>query len=170
MKSSAYDALATPFKDHPKRLAALRWTNRISTASIYVLYISILIYLLVYTKWTALLWATAVPATGLVFVSVWRRIANVPRRYEVTGEPSLLGKDSKGESFPSRHVFCAALIGVTALRLSVPAGIAALAVTVLIAAVRVVGGAHYLRDVVVGAIAGTAWGVIGFWLLPLWLT
>lgn len=167
MKKEFYEALSAPFNGHPRRLSALRWINRITTGLIYVLYICIIVVLIVNHNWWDLLLSTVIPATGLVGVSIWRRVANVPRRYEVWNTPCLLGKTSPGESFPSRHVFSAAVIAVTAFRLWWPLGTVAALATVVLAVVRVVGGAHYVRDVAVGGTVGGLWGIVWFLLIGL---
>ena len=166
METSAYDKLSAPFVGHPKRIAALRVSNHIVTAFMYVLYIATLIILIVNQSTRNLVLAVAVPASGFAIVTVFRRVLNVPRRYEVTGTPSLLGKTKPGKSFPSRHLYSAAVIAMTALWLWPTVGIIALVVTAVMAYIRVVGGVHYIRDVAVGAAGGIAWAALGYWLLP----
>ena len=41
-----------------------------------------------------------------------------------------------------------------------------LALGVLIALIRVIGGVHFPRDVLSGAVLGAACGAVGFWLIP----
>ena len=161
MKTTFYEALSAPFAGHPRRLTALRWCNRLLTGGISLMYICIIVLLTVKYKWWDLLLSTAIPAVGLAGVSVWRRLVDAPRPYEVRGIPCLLGKESAGRSFPSRHVFSAAVIAVTAWRLSPPLGAAALVATALLALIRMAGGAHFVRDVAVGAATGVLWG--SFW-------
>ena len=47
-----------------------------------------------------------------------------------------------------------------------PLGGVFLAVGVLIALIRVIGGVHFPRDVLSGAVLGAACGAVGFWLIP----
>ena len=90
---------------------------------------------------------------------------NAPRPYE-QGIDALLKKKRTGHSFPSRHVFSAVMIAVTAAyllpALSVPLFVAA----ALLALIRVLGGIHYPRDVFCGALFALIAGGIGFWLIP----
>ena len=53
--------------------------------------------------------------SGSVFVglSVVRKIINAPRPYEKFDMPPVLEKDTKGKSFPSRHVFSVFIIAMT---------------------------------------------------------
>lgn len=167
METSAYEKLSAPFVGHPKRIAALRISNHIVTAFMYVLYIAAIIILFVNYNVRDLVLSVAVPASGFAIVTVFRHVLNVPRRYEVTGTPSLLGKTKPGKSFPSRHLYSAAVIAMTALWLWPPVGVAALVITAVMAVIRVVGGVHYIRDVAVGAAGGIVWALLGFWLLPM---
>ncbi|MBQ8719987.1 MAG: phosphatase PAP2 family protein [Clostridia bacterium] len=96
-------------------------------------------------------------------VSVFRRIVDVPRPYEVY---SLFGedlpKDKKGRSFPSRHTFSAFVIGTLLAFTSLSLGIALLIFALAMAIARVLLGVHFVRDVVAGGAIGIASAVIGF--------
>ena len=76
----------------------------------------------------------------------------------------VIQKDTKGKSFPSRHVFSATMIAMTYLLLSpwAPLGWFLLVIAVCLGAVRVIGGIHYISDVVAGILLGVLAGVIGY--------
>lgn len=59
---------------------------------------------------------------------------------------------------PSRHVFSATVIAVSVLSVSKPLGWMLLVLAVILAVIRVVGGAHYPRDVIAGFLCGLACG------------
>lgn len=103
----------------------------------------------------------AVPLTGLVFVSVLRALSGEERPYEKYNFEPVIPKDTQKHSFPSRHVFSAAVIAGTSVIFCPAAGIWLIFLTVLIAVMRVICGLHYVHDVVAGAIMGLAWGVFG---------
>ena len=111
--------------------------------------------------------AIAVPAVSFVLLSVFRRTVNFPRPYEVFETPPVIPKSTKGKSFPSRHVFCVAIIGVTALyalpKLPV-IGIIILVIAVLMAVLRVCSGVHFPRDVIAGFLCGVLMGAAGYLL------
>lgn len=111
--------------------------------------------------------AIAVPAVSFVLLSVFRRTVNFPRPYEVFEMPPVIPKSTKGKSFPSRHVFCVAIIGVTALyalpKLPV-IGIIILVIAVLMAVLRVCSGVHFQRDVIAGFLCGVLMGAAGYLL------
>lgn len=111
------------------------------------------------------LWALLVPAVSFAAVSVFRYLYNAPRPYELLEIRPLIHKDKRGKSFPSRHVFSVFVIAMTFLWLSPAAGGCFLVVGVLLAGCRVVGGVHFPRDVIAGALLGILSGVIGYWLI-----
>ena len=90
---------------------------------------------------------------------------NAPRPYEKFDMPPVIEKDTKGKSFPSRHVFSVFIIAFTIFVSHTGAGIMIALIGVAIAIIRVVGGVHEPRDVIAGAIAGIVAGIVGFWIL-----
>ncbi len=137
--------------------------NRSITVPIYCLYPLILVFL-IYTQderfWRALL----TPAISFVLVSVLRNYINAPRPYEVSGVKPIIAKDTKGKSFPSRHVFSIFVIATTLYFIFKPLGIFLMIAGVLLAILRVIGGVHFPRDVIAGAFIGILSGILGFYL------
>ena len=103
-----------------------------------------------------------IPASGFVILSFLRKKINAPRPYEVWEIVPLLDRDSPGKSMPSRHVFSATIISMACLHASLSVGVILLVLSALLGLVRVSGGVHYPKDVVVGYICGLVWGVILF--------
>ena len=58
------------------------------------------------------------------------------------------------------------MIAVTWLVAQPAVGAALVACAIVLAAVRVIGGVHYPRDVIAGALAAAAAGLIGYVLVP----
>ena len=116
---------------------------------------------------SALLYALLVPGISFVLVTILRRAVNAPRPYTVFNTPPVIPKDTIGNSFPSRHTFSIFIIGMTFCACCpLPwSGPVVLALGCVLAALRVVGGVHFPRDVIAGAAAGIALGWIGFWVL-----
>ena len=102
----------------------------------------------------------------LVLLSAVRSLLNRPRPYEVYGLPPLLPRESPGKSFPSRHVFSCFVIGGCCLYLRPDEGIALLILGTILAAVRVLAGLHFERDVIAGAAIGLLSAVAGYSLIP----
>ena len=103
-----------------------------------------------------------VPALGFVLLTLVRKWINQPRPYETWGIVPLLDKDSSGNSMPSRHVFSATIISMACFHASLPVGLILLVLSALLGLVRVLGGVHYPKDVLVGYACGLIWGILFF--------
>lgn len=114
------------------------------------------------SAWPRLLRLVLVPGVGFVLLSLVRRQLNVPRPYERWSIDPLITREKTGDSFPSRHVFSATVIAMAALWLDWRWGLPLLVLAALLAVIRVVGGVHYPRDVVVGALVGLMVGSLLF--------
>lgn len=107
----------------------------------------------------------AILGSAFAAVSVFRRIVNMPRPYEIGNITRLDSSKKRGQSFPSRHVFSAFVIATVITPWSVWLAIALFVMGAAMAAVRVLIGRHFIRDVIAGAIIGIASGVIGLLIL-----
>lgn len=164
MTKERYEKMAAPLRCRPHAVKALKGMNRALTVLCYILYPLLLLWL--YSVQDERFWrCLLVPAAAFAALSVFRAVYNAPRPYE-QGIDSLMKKKTAGHSFPSRHVFSAFMIAMTWFAVYPNVGIALLTVGVLLAAIRVVGGVHYPRDVITGAAVGIAAGLIGYWLIP----
>ena len=105
-----------------------------------------------------------VPALGFVLLTLVRKWINQARPYETWGIVPLLDKDSSGNSMPSRHVFSATIISMSCLHANLSAGLILLVLSALLGLVRVLGGVHYPKDVLVGYACGLIWGILFFML------
>ena len=158
-----YDHIATNIKNKPILLKLLRTFNRFMTVVMPMIYLTLLavtylqqglgkqvgIYLFI-------------PASGFVILSFLRKKINALRPYEVWEIVPLLDRDSPGQSMPSRHVFSATIISMACLHASLSVGVILLVLSAFLGLVRVLGGVHYPKDVVVGYICGLVWGVLFF--------
>lgn len=118
-----------------------------------------LILLLINREFITVLKLASVTGVPFVLVSILRKIMNFPRPYEVY--PDLfksLPKSKSGESFPSRHVFSIFVIGSAYIFINAYAGVALLALGVILAVCRVMLGIHFIKDVAVGALLGAVSG------------
>lgn len=102
-----------------------------------------------------------ISAIPFLLVSLARRLVNAPRPYELYDFCDTPPKQRKGESFPSRHVFSAFLIGTLALFHSVWLGASLLLCGLILSAARILLGIHFPRDCIAGAAVGIASAVIG---------
>ena len=158
-----YDHIAGNIENKPFLLSLLRTFNRFMTVVMPMIYLTLLaitylqqglgkqvgIYLFI-------------PASGFVILSLLRKKINAPRPYEIWEIVPLLDRDSPGQSMPSRHVFSATIISMACLHASLSVGLILLILSAILVLVRVLGGVHYPKDVVVGYICGVMWGMIFF--------
>ena len=158
-----YDHIATNIKNKPILLKLLRTFNRFMTVVMPIVYLTLLAttYFQEGLGEQVLIYVF-IPASGFVILSLLRKKINAPRPYEVWEIIPLLDRDSPGQSMPSRHVFSATIISMACFHASLSLGVILLVFSAFLGAVRVLGGVHYPKDVVVGYICGLAWGVIFF--------
>ena len=158
-----YDHIAGKIENRTIFLRLLRAFNRFMTIVMPMIYLTLLaitylqqglgkqvgIYLFI-------------PASGFVILSFLRKKINAPRPYEEWDIKPLLDRDSPGQSMPSRHVFSATIISMACLHASLTMGMICLTLSALLGLVRVLGGVHFPKDVLVGYICALVWGVIFF--------
>ena len=158
-----YDHIAAIAKNKPFLLSLLRAFNRFMTVVMPIVYLTLLAttYLQEGLGKQVLIYVF-IPASGFVILSFLRKKINAPRPYEVWEIVPLLDRDSPGQSMPSRHVFSATIISMACLHASLSVGVILLVLSAFLGLVRVSGGVHYLKDVVVGYIFGLVCGVIFF--------
>ena len=158
-----YDHIAGNIGNKPFLLSLLRTFNRFMTVVMPMIYLTLLaITYLQQGLGKQVGIYVFVPATGFVILSFLRKKINAPRPYEEWDIKPLLDRDSPGQSMPSRHVFSATIISMACLHASLTMGMICLTLSAFLGLVRVLGGVHYPKDVVVGYICGLVWGVIFF--------
>ena len=158
-----YGHVASNIKNKPCLLRSLRAFNRFMTVVMPMIYLTLLAttYLQEGLGKQVLIYVF-IPASGFVILSFLRKKINAPRPYEKWTIKPLLDRDSPGQSMPSRHVFSASIISMACLHASLSVGLILLILSAILGLVRVLGGVHFPKDVVVGYICGLVWGVIFF--------
>jgi len=158
-----YDHIAGKIKNEPFLLSLLRTFNRFMTVVMPIVYLTLLAttYFQEGLGKQVLIYVF-IPASGFVILSFLRKKINAPRPYEEWDIKPLLDRDSPGQSMPSRHVFSATIISMACMYASLPIGMICLTLSAFLGLVRVLGGVHYPKDVVVGYICALVWGVIFF--------
>lgn len=164
MTKETYIKLTEPLRRHPGGARLVVCINKILTGLVYLAYPSFLL-LLFWKKENFLLRAVLVPAISFVGVSLFREWYNAPRPYEKFDIPPVIAKDTKGKSFPSRHVFSVFVIAITVFYQYPMMGLALCVVGVGLALIRVLGGVHEPRDVIAGAVIGILCGLFGYYFL-----
>ena len=158
-----YDNIAANIKNKPFLLSLLRTFNRFMTVVVPMIYLTLLAttYLQQGLGKQVLIYVF-IPASGFVILSFLRKKINAPRPYEEWTIKPLLDRDSPGQSMPSRHVFSATIISMACFHASLYVGVILLVLSAFLGLVRVLGGVHYPKDVVVGYMCALVWGVIFF--------
>ena len=158
-----YDHIATNIKNKPLYLSLLRAFNRFMTVVMPIVYLTLLAttYFQEGLGKQVLIYVF-ISATGFVILSLLRKKINAPRPYEEWDIKPLLDRDSPGQSMPSRHVFSANIISMACLHANLSVGFILLILSAILSLVRVLGGVHYPKDVLVGYACGLVWGVLFF--------
>lgn len=163
MYQEFYERISQPFRVHGAG-KALTLADNAFVALVAVTFLGIGAWLVLHQEMRVIRYLL-VCAVSFVALSALRAKLNRPRPYEMSDIDPLIRKDTSGKSFPSRHVFSAAVIACALLWLNPWLGVTGFIATVALGITRVVGGVHFPRDVIAGALLGVACGIIGFWVL-----
>ena len=88
-----------------------------------------------------------------------RKVLARPRPYEEYPIDQILEKETQHNAMPSRHVFSASVIAMMFFAISPILACILLVIAALEGYIRVVGGVHYPRDVIVGYLLGVFFGL-----------
>lgn len=163
MKRENYEKMAMQVRKRPILMNGIIYSDKILTKLSYVIYPIFFIYLLIKDE-SDIYAYIIVPAVSFAVISIFRYVLCAPRPYELFNIPPVIKKDTKGKSFPSRHVFSAFVIATSVFHFSRPEGIVLGAFGIILAASRVFGGVHFIRDVIAGGLLGIIMAVAGFYL------
>lgn len=164
MTKEQYIKITEPLRKDAERTKRLIGLNQILTGLVFLIY-PLYLAVLFGEKDPNLLKNILVPAISFVLVTIFRSIVNTKRPYEKFDIPPVIEKDTKGKSFPSRHVFSVFMIAVTIFYAHPGPGILLGILGVVMAVIRVLGGVHEPRDVIAGAVIGILCGVIGYYVI-----
>lgn len=158
-----YDHIAGKIENRPIFLSLLRTFNRFMVVVMPIVYLTLLTTIYFREGFgKQVLMYVFIPASGFVILSFLRKTINAPRPYEEWDIRPLLDRDRPGQSMPSRHVFSATIISMACLHASLSVGVILLVLSALLGLVRVLGGVHFPKDVVVGYICALVWSVLFF--------
>lgn len=164
MDAKGYEKATRFWREWKYGQSVLTWADRLITLFTLIAYPVLLVYLC-FNNPKSLYSCMLVPAVSFAVVSVYRSLCNAGRPYEELDIRPLLKKDTKGRSFPSRHVFSIFMVGMAYWQICPQVGVLLWVLGALLGAVRVLGGVHYLRDVAAGAAVALLSGWLGFYLI-----
>ena len=159
MKGEFYERLNKRMRQIPYCSDILLVLSGGATALVISLYIFSIFFLFISRDFRVLL-ITCPPLAGFILVSWIRSGFNMKRPYEKYDIIPLIEKKTEGNSFPSRHVFSAFVIGGSLIPVSIPLCLIIIFSGALIAVCRVLSGVHFIVDVVFGAAFGSAFSMI----------
>lgn len=107
-----------------------------------------------------------VPAVTFILCTIFRKIVNERRPYEVWDLKPLVKKDKKGQSFPSRHMLSATIIAMACFYTNHILGIVMFVLALFVGIVRPIAGVHFVKDIVAALILGILCGIVGFYIIP----
>ena len=164
MKQETYIKISEIVRKYPSGEKIVRYANIIITRIVYMAYFAMLLILAV-CKDMRIIKVVLVPAISFVIVSIFRHISDTPRPYVIYEFSPIIKKEKMGQSMPSRHVFSAFVIGMSAFYLYPVFGILIFIDGIIMCIGRVVAGVHFPKDVIVGALIGIISGIIGFYII-----
>lgn len=169
MNEAQYDAWTRRIRQNPSGRKLLCNANDVLTLIGYASYLILLIVCFVdgfMGDWSQFIKVVLVPGISFGLITLARNIINEPRPYEMLDIKPLIGKDSNGKSMPSRHAFSMFMIAFSWIVPGYPVIVAILTlVGVALAIIRVLGGVHYPRDVIVGALTALVIALIFYIIL-----
>ena len=168
MNLEQYNRIHDFFITHSSAFSLLLMTNRFLTACGFFLYPLLLLFLLLKRELLMLCSFIFIPAICFLTVTIFRKVINKQRPYEKLPIQSLIKKEKKGQSFPSRHVFSIFLIATLWFCFWKPVGIFLFIAGIFLAIVRVIGGVHFISDVCAGAFLGIIAGLISNYIFLLY--
>ena len=156
-----YDGVSAGFAGHEKTVNLL---NKALTYSAYVGYPLVLAWFWLTKKPPIYEMAKliVIPAVSFRLLTAVRDKIDRPRPYETHDITQIIKKDKKGHSFPSRHCFSMACVSMVFMYVNRGLGRLFVLFTVVLAALRVIGGVHYPSDVAVGCAVGFLCGALIF--------
>ena len=115
MKKETYQQIFDTIETIPHGVKGIAILGKVFTYLTGIIYFAAIAGLFLKREWSEALALIFVPAVSFVLVSFFRKVYNAKRPYEIYDFKPLIEKDTKGKSFPSRHVFSIFVIGSSLL-------------------------------------------------------
>ena len=155
MTENDYRKISNKIRKYKYGEQIVRKLNLFSTSVVYIIYILVVAFMIITKE------CDVIRIVSFIGVSYFRKKFDSPRPYTVYNYEPIIKKEKEGNSFPSRHVFSAFVIATTFIYANLELGICLFVISCMIAVLRVIGGVHFPKDVIVGAITGSICGVLG---------
>lgn len=163
MTAQDYNRISAPFRKSSRHIKLIIVIDKVLTGMVFMAY-PLLLFILFIEKDENFFRCLFVPFFSLCIVTFFRAVYSAKRPYELLDITPLIPKETKGKSFPSKHVFSVFIIGMTFFYVNIYAGILVGIIGIFMGIVRVVGGVHFPKDVIAGGIFGIICGMAGYLL------
>ena len=154
MKKETYEKITGVLRSTKAASIAVDIFGKLLTVLTALLYFVETGWLIVSREYKLAAGLVIVPFVFFVLITMVRKKINAQRPYELYGFKPVIKKDTKGLSFPSRHVFSIFIIGGSIWVINKILGTIILIMGVLLAIIRVICGVHFPKDVIAGAVIG----------------
>ncbi|MBQ3665051.1 MAG: phosphatase PAP2 family protein [Lachnospiraceae bacterium] len=165
MNEKRYEKISSWFRKSEKRLKAFKTIYVIQPYIVILGYLFCIIIAFLKKDMESVARIVLVPVITFLACTVFRKFLNKSRPYERMEIHPLIIKNKKGQSFPSRHTVSAVIIAMSALYTNVVFGVVMLFIAMIVGALRIMAGVHYVKDVVAGILMGVLFGVMGFYII-----
>ncbi len=165
MSDNFYLKLNHYIQNHKRLSRVLVILSRVITLAFYVIYPLFLAYSF-YIFGFGIIKAALVPLISLIIVSLIRILINRKRPYEKLDITPLYNKKTRGKSFPSRHSFAILIIAVSlGIFLHPILLLPLIIISIILGALRVLLGVHYISDVIAGFLFALLFALLGYKIL-----
>lgn len=164
MNKEKYQKIYYNIGKNKYKVLLLNYINNFLTFLIFISYPILLLYVYFFLK-KYFLRLIIVPFISFIIISVLRKYMNRKRPYEVYDFKPLIKKDTVRNSFPSRHIFSAFMIFMSYFIVNRTFSTIIFIISLILSVLRVIGGVHFIKDVVVGAILGISFAIIGYYII-----
>lgn len=158
MQKETYERIFEKIYSKKHGVTAIHLLGKVLTYVTAFCYMAAIVGCWLKSGWQSAVVIIMVPAVSFLAVSIFRKCCNAKRPYEVYGFTPLIAKDTRGKSFPSRHVFSIFVIGSTLMAVYPVVGMMICLMGCVLAVIRVVVGVHFPRDVAAGGMIGMICG------------
>ena len=159
---SIYPKVFAWFQKHTAARKILKAAYKGLPVLVAAFYACIILHCFFFERRTLLFKELLIPAALFLTVTLLRKRFDFDRPYCVYPVKSLVEKDKRGESFPSRHSASAVVIASAGCFVSIHTGIILFVLAFLISVTRLLAGVHFPRDLLGGWGIGLAFGFLFF--------
>lgn len=167
MNEEIYNKIYDKVKNNSVLYGLFKISDKVSVALMVIVYFIILAREIYNGCYKRAIKIVMVTSSAFGFVTIIRKVIKCQRPFEKMDIKPLyenISRKKEQNSFPSRHATSAMVIAMAALYENVLLGVFMFIIAIIIAFLRVIGGVHYIKDVVVGSIIGIVTGILGFFV------